>query len=99
MARQKISQLAPETQRETIPNESKRARGEGSIYQRRGGKTWWIAFYRRGKQVRESSYSTNRDDEEKLLARKTKQLWAKKQGLQAFIPKAERVFIDELLDE
>jgi integrase len=80
----------------TTPKPGPRKRGEGSIYQR--GETWWIAYYRRGKQKRESSYSTNREDAERLLDRKTKQLWAEKQGLQAFVPKAEKVYVDELLD-
>src|SRR5262245_9276642 len=57
------------------PEQGPRKRGAGSIYQR--GATWWIAYYRRGRQIRESSHSTNRDDAEKLLDRKTKQLWAR----------------------
>jgi hypothetical protein len=84
------------TTKTATPEQGPRKRGEGSIYQR--GDTWWIAYYRRGKQKRESSHSTNREDAEKLLALKTKQLWAEKQGLQAFVPKAEKVYVDELLD-
>src|SRR5262245_14040017 len=78
-------------------SDTARKRGEGSLFQR--GNTWWIAYYRRGERIRESSYSTDREHAEKLLNRKIKQLWAEKQGLQAFVPKAEKVYVDELLNE
>src|SRR5690348_12965053 len=70
-------------ERPGAPEQAPRKRGEGSIFQR--GNTWWICYYRRGKRIRESSYSTNREHAEKMLARKSKQLWAEKQGLQAFV--------------
>src|SRR5262249_10934529 len=73
-----------------------RKRGEGNIYQR--DNVWWIRYSFRGKPKRESSHSTNPEDALKLLNRRTKEIWAEKQGLQAFIPKAERVYVDQLLD-
>jgi integrase len=73
-----------------------RNRGEGNIYQRNN--VWWIRYSFRGKTHRESSGSTKREDALKLLNRKTKEIWADRQGLSAFNPKAEKVYIDQLLD-
>src|SRR5262249_12654333 len=73
-----------------------RKRGAGSIFLR--GDIWWIRFSRRGKQHRESSHSSDPQQALKLLDRRTKQLWAEKQGLASFVPRAERVFVDKLLD-
>ena len=28
-----------------------------------------------------------------------KEVWAEKQGLQAFVPRAEKIYVDELLDQ
>jgi hypothetical protein len=92
MAQKKVTETPTKDQSLVGP----RKRREGSIYQR--GTTWWICYYRRGRRIRESSYSDNREHAEKLLDRKTKQLWAEKIGLQAFVPKAERVYVDQLLD-
>src|SRR5437879_4534744 len=80
-----------------LNEQNSRKRGDGSIYQR--GDTYWIRYSRRGKQIRESSHSTNPEDALKLLNRRVKELWAERQCLQAFIPIAERVYVDELLDE
>jgi integrase len=43
-------------------NNAKRARGEGRVFQR--GNVWWVQYYNRGAQVRESSGET---DEKKAL--------------------------------
>jgi len=43
-------------------------RGLGSVYQR--GRMWWIAYWSRGKQLRESSGSTKQADAERLLKRR-----------------------------
>jgi integrase len=42
--------------------------GLGRTYQR--GQTWWIAYYFRGKQQRESSHSTNENEAIKLLKKR-----------------------------
>lgn len=48
----------------------KRPRGTGSVYQNKGSSIWCIKFYDRGRPVRESSHSTDRDVAEKLLRRR-----------------------------
>ena len=74
-----------------------RNRGEGNVYLRNN--TWWIRYSFRGKPKRESSHSSNQEDALKLLNRRMKEIWADRRGLQTFIPKAEKVYVDELLDE
>src|SRR5438093_8713077 len=81
------------------PETHPRKRGDGYIYQREGSGNWWICYYFRGKPHRESSYSTDPAVALKKLDKHVKELWAAKQGLAAFIPKAEKVYVDELLDE
>ena len=81
------------------PETHPRKRGDGYIYQREGIGNWWICYYFRGKPHRESSYSTDPAVALKKLDKHVKELWAAKQGLAAFVPKAEKVFVDELLDE
>lgn len=74
-----------------------RERGEGSVCLR--GRTYWIRYWRRGKEFRESSHSTNETDAVKLLDRRLKEIWADRHGLQAFAPKAEKIYVDELINE
>src|SRR5207249_4470987 len=64
-----------------------------------GSATTLEASLTRGKPHRESSYSTDPAVALKKLDKHVKELWAAKQGLAAFVPKAEKVFVDELLDE
>jgi hypothetical protein len=97
LAQKKVTHSTTRDTTKPANTEQSRKRGEGSIYLR--GDTYWIQYYRRGRQIRESAHSSNPNDALKLLNRRTKQLWAERQGLQAFIPKAERVYVDELLDE
>src|SRR6266571_5147329 len=82
---------------QTTQQAGQRRRGEGSVYKR--GNTYWIRFWRRGAEHRESSYSTEEADAMKLLNRRMKEIWAERQGLQAFSSRAERIYVDELLDE
>src|SRR5262245_46066986 len=74
-----------------------RKRGSGNIYLR--GSVYWIRYWRRGREFRESSGSSNSDVAQKKLDKRMKEIWAERQGLQAFVPKAEKVYVDELLDE
>src|SRR5215831_17329891 len=78
------------------PQPEGRERGEGGLYLR--GKTWWIRYSFRGKPRRESSGSSDPAVAQKRLDRRMKQVWADRQGLQTFIPKADKVLISELLD-
>lgn len=43
------------------------ARGQGRVFQRKGSKKWWIEYWVRGRQVRESSRSCRERDAVKLL--------------------------------
>jgi len=83
--------------RNSRENEARRQRGQGRIILR--GQTWWIQYWRRGRQIRESSKSNQREEAEKLLARRMKEIWAERSGMAAFAPRAEKIYIDELLDE
>jgi hypothetical protein len=73
-----------------------RKRGDGGIFQR--GQTQWIRYSFRGQAIRESSHSSDPEVAEKLLIRRMKEVWADRHGLQAFIPKADKVLVSELLD-
>ena len=43
----------------------RRLHGLGRVFQR--GRVWWIAYYQRGQEIRESSKSERRLDAERLL--------------------------------
>src|SRR5215471_20351706 len=43
--------------------------------------------------------SSDPDKAQKKLDNGMKDIWAERQGLGAFVPKAEKVYVDELLDE
>jgi integrase len=65
-------------------------RGDGRIYQR--GPIWWVEYWHRGEQVRESSKSTNRRRAENLLKERRRTA-----GTPQFIgPQAERVGFEDL---
>src|SRR5437870_267754 len=86
----------PENPKQSLKN-TERKRGSGGIFLR--GLTWWIRYRRRGRQIRETSGSSDPAVAQKKLDKRTKEIWAERQGLQAFVPKAEKVYVDELLDE
>src|SRR5262245_27659681 len=67
-------------------------RGFGRIYRRRA--TWWVEYWHRGRQFRESSGSVRETDAERLLKRRLQEI-----GRGRFIgPSEERVLFTELLD-
>lgn len=67
-------------------------RGDGRVFQR--GARWWIEYWNRGEQFRESAGKTEAAAAKKLRAR-LKEIAGEK-----FIgPKEERVTVDELLDD
>lgn len=53
---------------------TRRARGEGSLYQR--GSTWWICVYANGKQIRESTQTGDEERAKKYLRHKLKEVGA-----------------------
>ena len=47
--------------------EAKRERGRGRLYHQQGSALWWIAFYKRGKQIRMSTGETDEKKAERAL--------------------------------
>ena len=66
-------------------------RSRGRVYPRKGSSYWWIAYYRGGKEERESSGSAKRGDAVKLLRRRLGEI---AQGV--FVPNVERVTFADL---
>jgi integrase len=74
---------APST-RKTVP-------GMGRIFQR--GQTFWIAYYRHGKEHRESTHSVNENDAMKLLKKRYGEIASRR-----FVgPQEERVMFEDLV--
>jgi integrase len=65
-------------------------RGNGRLFQR--GPVWWVAYYNRGQEIRESSKSTDKRKVEKLIRERLR-----KAGTPEFIgPAAERLGFEDL---
>ena len=76
-----------------------RERGTGRIFQRPKSPFWWIAYTRRGKEIRESAKSTDYKKAEKLLRYRLKEIGAEQLGARPFAgPAAERITVAELLE-
>jgi integrase len=74
-------------------------RGQGRIFRQKGSPYWYIAYYLRGKEYRESSKSTNYNKAVQLLSRRLKRVHADQIGAQQFAgPRAEQIIVDELLE-
>ncbi len=72
-------------------------RGMGRVFQR--GAIYWIAYYHRGEQHRESSRSSDKRDAERLLKHRLKEIGADRLGLKRFVgPAQDRVTVSELLN-
>ena len=72
------------------PGTQRRHRGEGRVFQR--GPIWWIAYYHRGREMRETAKTTQRRKAERLLRERLR-----KAGRPDFIgPAAERLTFDDL---
>ena len=75
------------------------ARGDGRVYSRSGSPWLWISYYCRGRENRESAKTTDREEAEKLLRRRIKQVGADQIGVKRFLgPAAERVKMNQLFD-
>lgn len=68
-------------------------RGEGRVYRRAGTSRWWIAYYVRGKEFRETGGRTEAEGRRRLRT-KLREI----HGDRFVTPQEERVTIDELLD-
>jgi integrase len=68
----------------------KRSRGRGRLFQRGG--VWWIAYYHRGQEIRESAKTPSQKKAEKLLDQRLR-----KAGTPDFIgPVADRLTFDDV---
>lgn len=76
-------------------------RGMGRVFlPKSGGQVWWIAYYHRGKEIRESSGVRDKKAAEKLLRQRLAEMGADRLGLKRFVgPSAERITVSELLDD
>jgi len=73
------------------PNERKNLPGMGRIFRR--GQTYWIAYYRYGKEHRESAHSVNENDATKLLKKRYGEIASRR-----FVgPQEERVMFEDLV--
>ena len=74
-------------------------RGKGRIYKRANSSHWWLAYQRRGKEIRESSGSDDREVAERLLERRRREVANDKEGLKAFVgPQQDRLTVAGMLD-
>lgn len=79
--------------------ETKRERGRGRIFARKGSAHLWCAYYLRGKEHRQSTGETDPKEAEKFLNRKLKEVAADQIGAKKFVsPRQERIKVSELLD-
>jgi integrase len=75
-------------------------RGDGRIFNRKNSAVWWLAYYVRGKEVRESTGSPDRKLAERVLKQRRKEIGADQLGLKTFVgPAQERVTVEELLQD
>jgi len=87
-----MSTLLEVNEEEKSAPKTRRARGEGRIYRR--GNIWWIAYYRNGRRVFESSRSENERAARNLLRQRLGQVVA---GI-APLPRAHRITYENLRD-
>ncbi len=74
-------------------------RGNGRIFPRKGSANLWCAYYLRGKEIRESTGTTDRKKAERFLKRRLKEVGADQIGAKPFGgPQQDRLVINQLLD-
>lgn len=74
-------------------------RGEGRIFNRKGSPYLWIAYYHRGKEIRESSGTANENVAGKLLRQRLREIGAEVMGLKPFVgPKQDRILMKALFE-
>ena len=77
--------------RTRAPSKRKNVPGMGRIFQR--GQTFWIAYYRHGREHRESTHSVNENDATKLLKKRFGEIASRR-----FVgPQEERVMFEDLV--
>jgi hypothetical protein len=74
-----------------------RARGEGSIFLR--GRIYWICYYLRGKQFRESTQTSDEKEARKYLKNRLIDVGADQRGIKKFItPQNSRLTVHDLIE-
>lgn len=74
-------------------------RGEGRIFRRKGSPYCWAAYYRNGKEIRESTRTTDEGKARRFLKKKLDELAAEREAGKPFLtPAARRITVDALLD-
>jgi integrase len=75
------------------------SRGSGRIFRRKGTNNWWMAYYLRGEEYRESAETS---DEKKALTNlryRIKEVGADQLGIKKFVgPAQQRITVNQLLD-
>jgi integrase len=78
---------------------SKRERGEGRIFRRKGSQNFWIAYYLRGVEHRESAETNDEKTALKNLKHRLMEVGADKIGAKKFVgPAQQRITVNKLLD-
>jgi integrase len=74
-------------------------RGQGRIFKRPGSQKFWVAFYLRGKQFRESTGTTDEKQALRFLKHRMREVGADQLGIKKFVtPTQQRVTVQQLLD-
>ena|SRR5262245_27536962 len=67
-------------------------RGQGRLFRRKNSASWWIAYFHRGKEIRESAKTTSEQKAGRLLRERLRTA-----GTQEFIgPAAQRITFEDL---
>lgn len=73
--------------------------GKGRIYPRAKSSIWRLAYQKRGKEIRESSNTDDREKAEKLLERRLREVANDREGIKAFVgPQQDRLTVGQVLD-
>jgi integrase len=83
----------------TIPlqPQTKRERGSGRVFLR--GSTWWVSYYLRGREHRESARTSDEQKAEKFLKHRLREVAADLLGARPFVsPKQQRLTVSDLLN-
>jgi len=84
----------------TTQIQTKRQRGQGRIFPRKGSSLLWCSYFLRGKEYRESTGETDPKRAEKFLNHRMREVGADRIGARAFAgPQQDRVLVNEILDD
>jgi integrase len=90
--------ITPSASQQSTQPKPKRERGDGRVFLR--GSTFWISYYCRGREYRESARTADESVACKFLRHRIKQVGADQLGARSFVgPHQERILVNELLDD